>query len=95
MNDGSGGNPYAFIGNLIVGQIEDACVNDTDIPCPFCGQPLKHSPRQQGLSRSGDNWNIQKAFFECRNDQCEHFDEAFAIDAINRHAAEQGAKYRG
>ena len=25
----------------------------------------------------------------------EHFDEAFAIDAINRHAAEQGAKYRG
>lgn len=86
---------YTFIGNLVVGQIADAYVNDTDIPCPFCDEPLKHSPRQQGLSASGDSWNIQKAFFECQNSDCDRYDEAFNIDAINKHAAACGAKYRG
>lgn len=86
---------YTFVGNLIVGQIADAYLNDTDIPCPFCDEPLKHSPRQQGLSASGDSWNVQKAFFECQNSDCDRYDEAFNIDAVNQHAAACGAKYRG
>ncbi len=86
---------FRFMGTLEVGKIADAYTQETDIACPFCSRHLVFSPRQEGLSRSGDTWHVQKAFFECRNEDCARFDEAFAVDAVNQHAAATGAKFRG
>ena len=53
------------------------------------GQILLISAHQIGHTRGNDKHH------DGQNSDCDRYDEAFNIDAVNQHAAACGAKYRG